>query len=370
VVNAGANLKISYTLFTPGPVDVPDEILQEMAQPILYHRDVTFSDMLAETQTALNKILGSNGRTFILTSSGTGALEAACSNLLSKNDRPIVAMCGKFGQRWYEICKAFGVDAISLSADYGKSVSPDSLERILKQQDKPTVVFTTLTETSTGALNDIHAFGEIVHAHEGYLVVDGVAGIGADECPQDKWHVDILVGASQKALMAPAGIGFLSVNERAFARTKQSDLPKYYLDLAIYEKFLIKNQTPWTPAVNIIYALKMGADKILKIGISEHLKHHQKLADHVRNRLANLGLSLLPEHPSNALTVIKMPTGMESTGIIQAIRDRFGILFANGQAELRGKILRIGHMGNYTIPKIDRALDALETVIKQQRGTL
>jgi aspartate aminotransferase-like enzyme len=201
-------------------------------------------------------------------------------------------------------------------------------------------------------------------------VVDGVAGIAADRCPQDEWHVDILIGASQKALMAPGGIAFLSMNDRAHARTKKSDLPKYYLDLSIYEKFLAKHQTPWTPAVNIIYALKKGTERILAIGIEENLKNHQTMAAHVRKRISAMGLSLLPEHPSNALTVIKMPDSMDSTGIINEIRDRFGILFANGQGELRGTIIRIGHMGNYSIPKLDRALDALEQVITQQRETL
>lgn len=361
-------MKVNYTLFTPGPVDVPEDVLQETAQHILYHRDISFSEMLKDTQNALNTILGSSGRTYIITSSGTGALETACSNLLSSGDRPIVATCGKFGQRWLELIKAYGIDPITLSAEYGRSVPPEAIEDALKQHGKPAVLFTTLAETSTGALNDIRTFGEIVRAHEGFFVVDGVAGIAADECPQDAWHIDILIGASQKALMAPAGISFLSINERAHARVQKSDLPKYYFDLAIYDKFLIKHQTPWTPAVNIIYALKKGLDMILTTGISKHLEHHEKIAHHVRAKITAMGLSLFPEHPSNALTVIRMPNTIESTGIIREVRDRFGILFANGQAELRGTILRIGHMGNYTIPKLDRALDALEQVMKQQKG--
>lgn len=361
-------MKSNYTLFTPGPVDVPDDVLQETAQPILYHRDISFSEFLRDTKEALNRILESNGRTFFLTSSGTGALEAACCNLLSSDDKPIIAMCGKFGQRWLEICKAFRIDTITISEEYGKSIAPESIKRVLKHQKKASVVFTTLAETSTGALNDIKTFGEIIHEHNGYLVVDGVAGIGADPCPQDDWHIDILVGASQKALMAPAGIAFLSLSERAFERTKQSDLPKYYVDLAIYEKFLAKNQTPWTPAVNIIYALKKGLDKILKTGIKQNLSNHTNMADHVRKRISAMGFTVFPEYPSNALTVVSMPEGIDSTEIIQAVRDRFNILFANGQGELRGKLLRLGHMGNYTIPKLDHALDALEQVIEQRRG--
>ncbi|MBN2621681.1 alanine--glyoxylate aminotransferase family protein [candidate division WOR-3 bacterium] len=362
-------MKVNYTLFTPGPVDVPEDVLQETAQHILYHRDASFSEMLKATQQALNTILGSSGQTYIFTSSGTGALEAACSNVLSSRDRPVVATCGKFGQRWLELCKAYRIEPVTLSVEYGRSIPPEALEQTLKQQDKPTIVLTTLAETSTGALNDIKAFGEIVHAHEGYLVVDGIAGIGADACPQDTWYIDILIGASQKALMAPAGISFLSMSERASALMQTSDLPKYYFNLAIYDKFLVKHQTPWTPAVNIIYALKKGLDTILNTGLSEHLIHHEKIAHHVRTRVMAMGLSLLPEHPSNALTVIRMPSGVESTGIIQEIRDRYGILFANGQAELRGTILRIGHMGNYTIPKLDKALDILEKVLRQQRET-
>jgi aspartate aminotransferase-like enzyme len=224
------------------------------------------------------------------------------------------------------------------------------------------VILTTLAETSTGALNDIEKFGEISRRHDAYLVVDGVAGLGADYCPQDTWYVDALVGASQKALMAPPGIAFVSLSQRAVARIEHSDLPKYYFNISTYEKFRTKNQTPFTPAITIICALHKGLDMIIEKGIAENYEKHAGLAQYVRERVSAMGFELFAESPSNALTVIKMPKNMDSTPIIKKIKEEHGILFANGQANLRGTIIRIGHMGNYTIEKLKRALDILESV--------
>jgi aspartate aminotransferase-like enzyme len=228
------------------------------------------------------------------------------------------------------------------------------------------VILTTLTETSTGALNDMAEFGAIAEQHDAYLVVDGVAGLGADICPQEKWHVDALVGASQKALMAPPGIAFVSLSKRASERTRSSDLPKYYFNMSTYEKFRAKNQTPFTPAITILCGLKKGLDLIIDQGIEKNFQRHAEMAEYVRGRVRAMGFELFPEHPSNALTVIRMPQSVVSTPIIQKIKEEHGILFANGQANLRGTIIRIGHMGNYTIQKLANALDILESVAGKQ----
>jgi aspartate aminotransferase-like enzyme len=364
VQTAGATLS-KYTLFTPGPVDIPEDILQETARKSVYHREAQFAELFRTTSEGLKHILGTSGRLFLFASSGTGAMEAACSNILSSTDEPVVAVCGKFGERWLELCQSYRIKPVIVKEEYGCSIKPEAIEAVLKQKTKPPVVFTTLTETSTGALNDIRAFGEITKKYGAFLVVDGVAGIAADPCPQDEWHVDILIGASQKALMSPPGISFIAVNERAFERTQKSDLPTYYFNLAICEKFRIKNQTPWTPAINVLYGLSKGISTIVQVGLEETYARHRGVAGYVRERVRQMGFETLPRRASNALTVVKMPEHLTSTDIIGELKENHGILFANGQGELRGKILRIGHMGDYTKEKMRPALDALEHIVKR-----
>jgi aspartate aminotransferase-like enzyme len=356
-------LKPRYTLFTPGPVDVPEEVLKDTACGLVYHREDAFAELFNQTTKNLKKILfAENCEIFFFTASGTGAMEATCCNMLSTTDKPIVAVSGKFGERWLELCVAYGIEPIRIEADYGKSITPEQIEEALSDAPKSTIILTTLTETSTGALNDIKAIGTVAKQHDAYLVVDGVAGVGADYCPQDDWNVDVLVGASQKALMAPPGIAFVSLSKRALERTKKSDLPKYYFNMSTYEKFRSKGQTPFTPAITILCGLKKGLDMIQTQGIEENFKKHAELAQYVRKRVRDMGFELFPDIPSNALTVIKMPQDVESTPIIKRIKEEHGILFANGQAHLRGTIIRIGHMGNYTIKKLAEALDVLESV--------
>jgi aspartate aminotransferase-like enzyme len=367
VTSVKENMKRRYTLFTPGPVDVPEEVLRETSCPLLYHREDAFGELFQLTSANLKKILhAENCQLYIFTSSGTGAMEATCANLLSSKDKPVVAVSGKFGERWLELCDAYRIEPIAVKEDYGKSIAPERIEQALKDAPGGTVVLTTLAETSTGALNDIQKFGEIARKHDAYLVVDGVAGLGADYCPQEEWNIDALVGASQKALMAPPGIAFVSLSKRALERTESSNLPKYYFNMRTYEKFLSKNQTPFTPAISILCGLKKGLDIIIERGIEDNFREHAKMAEYVRKRVQTMGFETLPEHPSNALTVMKMPPNMNSTPIIQKIKEEHGILFANGQANLRGTIIRIGHMGNYTIEKLGQALDILESVIAKQ----
>ncbi|MGD8979156.1 MAG: alanine--glyoxylate aminotransferase family protein [candidate division WOR-3 bacterium] len=360
-------MKRRYTLFTPGPVDVPEEVLKETACPLLYHREDAFGELYKQTSASLKQILhAEHCEIYIFTSSGTGAMEATCANLLSSKDKPVVAVSGKFGERWLELCNAYGLEPIVVKDDYGKSIVPERIAQALTNAPKGTVILTTLAETSTGALNDIQRFGAIAREHGAYLVVDGVAGLGADYCPQEEWNVDALVGASQKALMAPPGIAFVSLSARAIERTRSSDLPKYYFNMNTYAKFRSKNQTPFTPAITILCGMKKGLDMIVERGIENNYRKHAELAAYARKRVCAMGFEILPEHPSNALTVLKMPPNVSSTPIIQKIREEHGILFANGQANLRGTIIRIGHMGNYTIEKLGQALDILESVMEKQ----
>jgi aspartate aminotransferase-like enzyme len=359
-------MKSKYILFTPGPIDVPREVLKETACPLVYHREDAFGELFKGTTEGLKKILEAKDcEVFFFTASGTGAMEATCCNLLSSSDKPIVAVSGKFGERWLELCNAYRIEPIIVKAEYGKSISPAQIKEAIKKAPKSPVILTTLAETSTGALNDIKTFGQIAKAHDAYLAVDGVAGLGADYCPQNEWNVDAMVGASQKAFMAPPGIAFVIMSRRALERTRNSDLPKYYFNMSIYEKFRTKNQTPFTPAITVFRGLKKGLDMILENGIEDNFKKHAAMAQYVRARVQRMGFEIFPESPSNALTVIKMPKNMVSTPIIKQVKEKHGILFANGQANLKGTILRIGHMGNYTIKKLGKALDILEAVVRE-----
>ncbi len=353
----------SYSLFTPGPIDIPEEVLRATAHKCIYHREDKFCILIDEITDMLKKVIDCSHRVFLITSSGTGAMEAAYVNIMSRTDYAIVAVCGKFGERWIELCKSYGISPIIVRQEFGKPVYPEQIDEKLKNAQKPAVVFTTLTETSTGVVNDIRRFGEIVRKYDGYLVVDGVAGIGADPFYLNKWHVDVISGASQKALMAPPGIAFVGISQRAHEKIMKSDMPKYYFDLSLYEKFLEKGQTPFTPAITVLYGLKKGLEKIAKIGIEENLVRHQKMAEYVRKRIVDMGYELFSESPSNGLTVMKMPKDIDSTEIIKECKVKYGVLFANGQGEMKGKILRVGHMGNYTINKLSQALDVLEKVL-------
>lgn len=363
--NAGGKLK-EYTLFTPGPIDIPEDILEATAHRCIYHREDRFKILLNEIITMLKKVIDCTDNVYILTSSGTGAMEAAFVNMISQSDDIVVGVCGKFGERWIELAQSYGKKSLIIRKEFGKPIAPEMIEQALKNTKKSAVVFTTLTETSTGVVNDIKAISEVVRKYEGYLVVDGVAGIGADPFYLNKWQVDVIVGASQKVLMTPPGIAFVGISQRAKEKIKNSDTPKYYFDFALYDKFLEKGQTPWTPAITILYGLKKGLERIMKIGIEENFIRHRKMADYVRKRVLNMGYELFSESSSNGLTVIKMPEGLDSTEIIKECKEKHGILFANGQGEMKGKILRIGHMGNYNIKKLGRALDILEKVVNKR----
>jgi len=366
VKNAGGEL-VNYKLFTPGPIDLPEDVLYATAKPLVYHRDEQFGLLLSEITAALKKILYTNNKILFFTSSGTGAMEAACANILSSNDEPIVAICGKFGERWLDLCNIYKVNTTVLKEDYGKCIKPERLEEVLKKKNKPTVIFTTLTETSTGVLNDIEFFGKISKRYDSFLVVDGIAGIGADFCHQDDWNVDVLIGASQKALMAPPGISFMSISSRALEKTKKSNLPRFYFNLANYEKFLEKGETPYTPAITVLFGMKKALHKILKIGIEKNFKRHTDMGNYVRTQILKMGLEIFPERPSNALSVMKMPAGISSTDMIKKIKNEYKIRFSDGQGELKGKILRIGHMGNYNITKLSKALNILNRILKDWR---
>jgi aspartate aminotransferase-like enzyme len=320
-------------------------MLETVSQPLVYHRDVEFSKVFARVRLGLQKLFKTNGETFLFTSSGTGAMEAAVVNLVSPGDSVLVASSGKFGERWKELCTVFGATVTSVEIEYRKSIPPEVIEERLKANPGIKFVFTTLAETSTGALNDIKTISQIVRNHDKILVVDAIAGLGADELWMDKWDVDVVIGGSQKALGCPPGISMLAINNRAWNYVEASKSPRYYWNLLTYKKYAEKGQTPYTPAISVVCGLDLSLGKVLKEGAEKSWLRHKQAAEFLRKKLTGLGCQFFPDQPSNALTVIKMPEGVHGADLVKFAKERYQILFANGQGELKGRIVRIGHMG-------------------------
>lgn len=348
--------RVGYRLFTPGPVDVPDYILGELAAGLVYHREQAFAKLADSVRRGLQRLMMTQNSVYVLTSSGTGAMEAAVANLVSPGDKVLVAISGRFGERWRELAIRFGGYVDVLSVPYGESIPPVEVERHLLATDTVKCVFTTLTETSTGAVNDIKGFGEVCRRLNRILVVDAVAGLGADELRVDDWNVDVVVGGSQKALAVPPGLAFIGVGERAWELIQKSRGARYYFDLKAYRRYAEKGQTPWTPAISLYYALDEALARVTKKGTVSYWNVHKQNAQLVRKQVARLGLDLFPKKPSNALTVIKMPESVDGARLVELCKTRDGILFANGQGNLRGLIVRIGHMGPIPRPFLEKAL--------------
>ena len=348
-------------LFTPGPTPVPNEILLEMAKPLIHHRTPQFRKILAECFSGLKELFQTKEDVMILTSSGTGAMEAAISNLLSPGEKCLVVEGGKFGERFREIAVAYGIGVTTLPVEWGKSVTPAEIEAALKKEPDIKVVFTTLCETSTGTHTDVKGIGEIIRRRpEVLLAVDGISSLGAVECRTDEWGVDVMISASQKAFMLPPGLAFISLSPKAWEKSAKTKTPRYYFDLSAYRKAVAKEDTPYTPALTLIIGLA-GVLKMLKTeGIENVWKRHCLLAEATRQAVKALGLQLLAEHPSNAVTAVRVPERIDAEALTKALRDSSGITFAGGQGKLKGKIFRIAHLGWVDQYEILQAIAALE----------
>ncbi|MFH1007551.1 MAG: alanine--glyoxylate aminotransferase family protein [Candidatus Latescibacterota bacterium] len=331
-------------LFTPGPTTVPDQLRLKMAEPIIHHRSQEFGRMFASVNEGLKYLFQTENDVLTLTSSGTGAMEAAVVNLLCAGDRALVVRGGKFGERWGELCETYGVHVTAIDVPWGQAVPPETISEHLKADPTIKAVFATQSETSTGALNDIEAIGRVVRETEALLVVDAITGIGAHPMLPDAWGVDVVVTGSQKGLMLPPGLAFIALNERAWAAVKRSDLPKYYLDLTKAKKSLSKNQNPYTPAVSIIVGLKAALDMISEEGIENVWARHARNAEATRAAVRAMGLGIFAKNPSNVLTIVQLPDQIDGKQLVKVL-DGYGLTVAGGQEQLSGRVIRISHLG-------------------------
>jgi len=349
-------------LMTPGPSPLAPEVKVALGRDILHHRTDEFRKILEEVHDGLRYVFCTRNPVVILASSGTGAMEAAVSNLLSKKDKALVIVGGKFGERWREICESYDVEVIPLEVEWGKAPSIDDIKKILDDNSDIGAVYTTLCETSTGTAYDIQAVSRITKDKDLLLVVDAISGLGQDVLKTDEWAVDVVVSGSQKGLMLPPGLSFISLSKKAHDFLKKSDLPKYYFDLSKALKSFQKNDTPFTPSVSLIVALRQSLRVIKEEGLSNRWAGFEKLSSATRHALKSLGLSIFSESPSSSVTAATVE-GIDTDSIVKNMRKEYGISIAGGQAQLKGKIIRIAHMGYINESDIIMCLSVLEKVL-------
>ncbi len=351
-------------LLAPGPTPIPPEVLQAMALPILHHRAPEYEALFADVRRDLRLVFQCRNEVLMFAASGTGAMEGAVVNTLSPGDPVVVIRGGKFGERWADICEAYGVRVLPVDVPYGKSVDPGSVAEILKREPAVRAVFATQSETSTGAVHDVQALAAIVGATDALLVVDAISSLGVMDLPMDAWGVDIVVAGSQKGLMLPPGLAFAALSDKAWARVPESRLPKYYFNFTSERKAIEKNQSAYTPAVSLVVGLREALRLILTEGLPNVFARHDRLARATRAGVQVLGLELFAEHPGCACTAVKAPAGIESGAIVKGYRKR-GITIAGGQGSMKGKIFRIAHMGYADNSDVLIALGTLELVLAE-----
>lgn len=355
-------------LMTAGPTPLPPAVSQVMAQPILYHRAPAFIEVYARCLERLRIPFETANDVLTFASSGTGAMESAVANLCRPGDAAVVASCGKFGERWKEICDGHGVDVAHHDADWGAKVEPIDLDRALEQKPAAEVVFTTLSETSTGVVNDVRALAEVAHAHDAMIVVDAVSGLGAVPIPQDEWGIDVVVSGSQKALMCPPGLGFASASEAALERAGARPGPRYYFDWVATAKGQRSDppDSPFTPAVTLFMALDVALGMIEQEGLADLYARHRLLGRAAREATRALDLDLFgPEDEgSNVVTAIALPAGIDGAKVPKLMRDRYGVTIAGGQGKLKGRIARIAHCGYFGAFDIVTSVAALEMTLR------
>jgi serine---pyruvate transaminase len=356
-------------LMTAGPTPLPPAVSQVMAEPMLYHRAPAFIEVYARVLARLKQVFATSNEVLVFASSGSGAMESAVANLVRPGEPALVASCGKFGERWAELCDAYGAQTLHWETEWGQRVDPAELDRRLAEAPDVEVVFTTLSETSTGVVNDVRELAEVSHRHGALIAVDAVSGLGAVPCPQDEWGVDVVVSGSQKALMAPPGLGFASPNNAALARAAASPGRRYYFDWERTVDGQRKEQpdSPFTPAVGLVQALDVALSLIEAEGLEQVYERHRLLGRATREAARALDLELLGggDENANVVTAIVLPESIDGAKVPKLMRDRFGITIAGGQGRLKGRIARIAHCGYFGAFDIVVTVAALEMTLRE-----
>lgn len=356
---------IKQYLLAPGPTPIPDEVVRAMAETMIHHRTPEFAKIFNEVREGLKVLFGTRNDVLVLASSGTGAMEAAVANLFSPGEKVLVVNGGKFGERWLEISKAFGLEPIDLKVEWGKAVEISAVEKNLKLYPDIQGILVQASETSTTVWHPVREIARLTRSGP-LLVVDGVTAVGVARVPMDDWGIDALVTGSQKALMLPPGLGLIALSDRAWSKTEKAKLPRHYFDLRLERKNQHKGGPAFTPAVSLIFGLRASLKLLQQEGMERVYARHDRMARATRAAAAAMELKLLaPENPSPAATGIRMPDGVNSDKLLDFIRERMGITFAEGQDQLRGKIIRIAHVGYMGAFDVLVAVGGLEMALKK-----
>lgn len=355
-------------LFTPGPVEIPARILQALSQVPPHHRTDVFRDILRGVLSELAWLHGTQGEVFLLSASGSGAMEAAVVNLMSPRDKALVPTAGKFGDRWASILAAYGVPHEKIEFPWGSAVDPAAIEKALERDSSIRAVFTTHSETSTGTVHDLQRIAQITRGRKVLLVVDGITSVGVHPLPQDAWGVDVVVSGSQKGMMIPPGIGTISLAPWAKDAIDGDRLPRFYWDLRRARKSAPLGETPFTPPVSLVLALAESLKMMKEEGLDALHARHRRLANAMWAGAKTLGLKLFSSSPAHSVTSLMPPDGIEASAIVKRLREVHGMYVAGGQDHLKGKIFRVGHMGAYDLADIHAILGALEECLAALGG--
>jgi aspartate aminotransferase-like enzyme len=353
-------------LLAPGPTPVPPEVALAMAAPVVLHRTPGFSELFRRVADRSAELFGTSQPVLTLSCSGTGAMEAAVTNTLSPGDRVIVVSGGKFGERWAEISRTFGLEVVEVPVEWGRAVDPAAVEAALKAHPDAKAVMVQHSETSTTALHPVEELARLTKATDALLIVDGITSVGVLDCPMDATGIDVLVTGSQKALMLPPGLALVAMSEKAWKASAKAKLPRYYFDLAKARKNLEEDTSAYTPPVSLLF----GLDAVYRLvdsegGWPEVYRRHRILAEATRRGVEAIGLCLLAHSaPSPAATGVWVPEGIDGGALTKHLRDRLGVTIAGGQGRLKGKILRVAHIGYADCFDVVVGLSALEMALR------
>jgi aspartate aminotransferase-like enzyme len=355
-----------YYLMAPGPTPVPQNVLLAMAQPIIHHRTPEYEALFIEVRAGLKRLFQTSRDVIPFTSSGTGAMEAAVVNTLSAGDTVVLFRAGKFAERWEELCRAYGVTVVPVSAPFGQTIPAERIADALRRHPEAAAVLMQHSESSTGVLHDVESVAAVTRSTDAILVVDAVSSLGIADLRTDAWGVDVVVAGSQKGLMLPPGLSFCALSDKAWDRVKRARLPKYYFDLALEAQALRRNEAHFTPAVSIMVGLREVLRMIEAERLPDVFRRHERLARATRGGVEALGLELFAKtRPSPSLTAVVAPRGVDGEKIAATYSGSHNITIAGGHGEMKGGIFRLGHMGYVAEFDVLTALGALEQVLHE-----
>ncbi len=354
-------------LRVPGPTPLPEEVIQAMTKQMINHRGPEFGQILNEVTANLKQIFQTKNDVLLLTSSGTGGLEAAIVNTLSPGDKVLSVSNGVFAERFAAVAGQFGAEVIPLRFEWGTAADVDAVRQALQAEPEIKAVLVTHNETSTGVTNDLASISSVVKEFDKLLVVDAISSLGSINVPVDDWHLDVTIAGSQKGWMAPPGMTMVSMSQEAWQANSKAKMPCWYWDLAKAKSYLENGQNPWTPAVSILYALSASLKMMLQEGLPNIVARHARVAEAARDGVKSLGLSLFAEesHASNTVTAVTGSDGLDIQKMLRLLGEEHQIVLAGGQQRLGGKIFRIGHLGWVTEDNINTVIAALKVILPQ-----